>query len=58
MQPNKVNKEINKIKFPKISSFKVNEKTNYDVRTSLVVQWLRLHTANVGGPGFNPWSGN
>ena len=26
--------------------------------TSLVVQWLRLHIPNAGGPGFNPWSGN
>ena len=22
--------------------------------TSLVVQWLRLHSSNAGGPGFNP----
>ena len=36
----------------------MNEKTNYDVRTSLVAQRLRLHAANVEGPGFNPWSGN
>ena len=26
--------------------------------TSLVVQWLRLHTPSAGGLGFNPWSGN
>ena len=26
--------------------------------TSLVVQWLRLHAPNAGGPGFDPWSGN
>ena len=25
--------------------------------TSLVVQWLRLHTPQGKGPGFNPWSG-
>ena len=36
----------------------MNEKTNYDVRTTLVAQRLRLHAAIVGGPGFNPWSGN
>ena len=29
----------------------MNEKTNYDVRTSLVAQRLRLHAANVEGPG-------
>ena len=28
------------------------------LRTSLVVQWLRLHALNEGGPRFNPWSGN
>ena len=26
--------------------------------TSLLVQWLRLHAHNTGGPGFDPWSGN
>ena len=26
--------------------------------TSLVVQWLRLHAANAGSEGFDPWSGN
>ena len=26
-------------------------------RTSLVVQWLRLHTSNAGGCGFYPWLG-
>ena len=26
--------------------------------TSLVVQWLRPHTPNAEGTGFNPWSGN
>ena len=26
--------------------------------TSLVVQWLRLHTPNAGGPGFEPWLEN
>ena len=26
--------------------------------TSLVVQWLRLHAPDAGGPGFDPWSGN
>ncbi|TEA24389.1 hypothetical protein DBR06_SOUSAS4410099, partial [Sousa chinensis] len=25
--------------------------------TSLVVQCVRLHAPNVGGPGFNPWLG-
>ena len=25
---------------------------------SLVVEWLRLHVPNAGGPRFNPWSGN
>ncbi|TEA31943.1 hypothetical protein DBR06_SOUSAS8310198, partial [Sousa chinensis] len=25
---------------------------------SLVVQWVRLHAPNAGGPGFDPWSGN
>ena len=23
---------------------------------SLVVQWLRLHAPNAGGPMFNPWN--
>jgi len=27
-------------------------------KNSLVVQWLRLHTPNVGRAEFNPWSGN
>ena len=27
-------------------------------RTSLVIQGLRRHASNVGGPQFNPWSGN
>ena len=27
-------------------------------RTSLTVQWLRLHVPNAGGYGFNPWLGN
>ena len=26
--------------------------------TFLMVQWLRLHDPNAGGPGFDPWSGN
>ena len=26
--------------------------------TSLVVQWLSLHTPNAEGLGFDPWSGN
>ena len=26
--------------------------------TSLAVQWLRLHAANSGGVGFDPWPGN
>ena len=26
--------------------------------TSTVVQWLRLHAPNAGGPGFDPWSGH
>ena len=26
--------------------------------TSLVVQWLKFHIPNAGGPGFDPWSGN
>ena len=30
---------------------------NTGVGTSLVVQWLRLHAPNAGGPGFDPWSG-
>ena len=25
---------------------------------SLVAQWIKLHTPNAGGPGFDPWSGN
>ena len=28
------------------------------MRTSLVVQWLRLHTSQWKEPGFHPWSGN
>ena len=28
------------------------------LRTSLVVQWLRLRVPKAGGPGFVPWSGN
>ena len=28
------------------------------VGTSLVVQWLRLHTSSVGWPEFDPWSVN
>lgn len=28
------------------------------VGTSLVVQWLRLHSSSAGGPRFNRWSGN
>ena len=27
-------------------------------KTSLVVQWLRLHTPNAGDPRINPWSEN
>ena len=27
-----------------------------DMRTSLVVQWLRLHAPTSGGPGYDPWS--
>ena len=27
-------------------------------RTSLEVQWLRLHTSTAGGHRFDPWSGN
>ena len=23
-----------------------------------VLQWLRLHASNSGGPGFDPWLGN
>ena len=29
-----------------------------NLRTSPVVQWLRLHAATAGRPMFNPWSGN
>ena len=29
-----------------------------EMRTSRVVQWLRLQTPNAGGFRFNPWSGN
>ena len=36
----------------KIKAFK-----NYDLGTSLVVQWLRLHIPNAGGPGSIPGQG-
>ena len=26
--------------------------------TSLLLQWLRLHTPSARGPGFDPWSGD
>ena len=29
-----------------------------EIGISLVVQWLRLHAPNAGGPIFNSWSGN
>ena len=35
------------------SAIKKNE-----VRTSLVVQWLRISLAMERGHGFDPWSGN
>ena len=28
------------------------------MRTSLVVQWLRLQAPNSGGPGLDPWLEN
>ena len=30
---------------------------NFILGTSLVAQWLRLHTPNAGGPGSNPGQG-
>ena len=29
-----------------------------EIGISLVVQWLKLHAPNAGGPIFNSWSGN
>ena len=36
----------------------LKKKKLMDGGTSLVVQWLRLCVLNVGGLGFDPWSGN
>ena len=46
-------KFLERLKFPQLTQEAADHRG-----TTLVVQWLRLHTPDAGGPGFNPWSGN